>query len=111
MVADSVLGQMAAPPDCFTYRDPDTYLVCFASGNVAVAGLRATMMGQALRAALVRTSMEPVSTLRVESVVADLDPVDIVLNCPNIAAGLVERLDHSLSQQVAGTVSLAPRAA
>jgi len=111
MVADSVLGQMAAPPDCFTYRDPDTYLVCFASGNVAVAGLRATMMGQALRAALVRTSMEPVSTLRVESVVADLDPVDIVLNCPNIAAGLVERLDDSLSQQVAGTVSLAPRAA
>jgi len=66
LLGESVLGQMAAAHDCFAQRDENTYLLCFASGNSAVAELRATMMAQALRASLLRGLPDQVVSVRVE---------------------------------------------
>ncbi len=111
MVGESVLNQMAGEPDCFAQRDENTYLLCFASGNAAVAELRATMMAQALRAALVRALPNSSGTLRVDRVVSEIDPVELVLKHRAIAPGLARHLQGLQSQQVAGAGLMAPRAA
>ena len=111
MLGESVLGQMAAAPDCFAQRDENTYLLCFASGNSAVAELRATMMAQALRASLLRGLPDQVASVRVESIVGEIDPVEIVLKHPRIAPGLTDHFRELLGRQVTAAPIWVPRAA
>lgn len=110
METESVLEQMAAPPDFFVQHDSNNFLLCFGSANRAVAELRTLMMCQALGAALTQRIPGLPGRIRVDHVVTAFDPVEPVAKGARASTGMVDLLFRARDRSVFGAPQLPSRA-
>lgn len=105
MVTDLVLEQMAGKPDFYLAYDTDNAVLCFASANRAIVELRGAMMAQALVAALVQRMPDLAGKVRVEVVVTEVEPVDVVTRGTDLAVALVDALCRARDNSALGRLS------
>jgi hypothetical protein len=107
MVTEVVLEQMAEQPDFFLRYDADNVVLCFASPNRAVTEIRTAMMAQALRAALLQRMPDLHGKIRVDFVVAAVEPVEAVTKGPDLLTGMVDLLCRARDSSAAAQTAFA----